>query len=113
MFILKGGISFHCVVFLFQRSPLADIMNSLKSYHSMKSEQSRTFAASIRDEVISNLRELLRKESAEARKILNDGRKNDTDMKILLEKIETVNRIYTTSFCDVFLGKKEVCNYKF
>lgn len=65
-------------------------MNALKSYHALKSEQSKTFAASIKGEIIYGLKDLIRKETAEARKNLMNGKKNDLDMKLILEKIENV-----------------------
>ncbi len=69
---------------------MADIFNSLKSYHALKSEQSKTFERSLREEIVKVLRENIKKESADARKFLNLGRKNDLEMKIIAEKIETV-----------------------
>jgi len=67
-------------------------MNGLKSYHAMKSEQSRTFATSLKEDVVDSLRNMLKKEVVEAKKYLNVGKKTDLDMKIILEKIETVHK---------------------
>ena len=65
-------------------------MNSLKSYHALKSEQSRIFGVSLKDEVIQTVKEMLKKETFEARRVLTNGRKNDIEMKLLVDKIETV-----------------------
>jgi len=65
-------------------------MNSLKSYHALKSEQSRIFGISLKDEVIQTLKEMLKKETLEARKFITKGKQNDLDMKLLVDKIETV-----------------------
>ncbi len=70
--------------------PLADVMNALKSYHAMKSDQSKTLAASLKEDVVETLRNMLKKETNEAKKYLSVGKKADLDMKIILEKIETV-----------------------
>jgi len=76
------------------RGPLADVMNSLKSYHALKSEQSRIFGISLKDEVIQTLKEMLKKETLEARKFITKGKQNDLDMKLLVDKIETTKKKY-------------------
>jgi len=81
---------------VFSGGPLADVMNGLKSYHAMKSEQSRTFATSLKEDVVDCLRNMLKKETAESKKFLNIGKKTDLDMKIILEKIETTRKRYIT-----------------
>jgi len=77
-----------------ETGPLADIFNSLKSYHALKSEQSKTFENSLREDIIKVLKENIKKETNDARKFLNNGRKNDIEMKIIFEKIENTKRKY-------------------
>ena len=76
----------------------------------MKSEQSRTFATSLKEDVVDSLRNMLKKEVVEAKKYLNVGKKTDLDMKIILEKIETVPWIYWKLCLYYWLDKKEVYN---
>jgi len=77
-----------------ETGPLADIFNSLKSYHALKSEQSKTFENSLREDIIKVLKENIKKETNDARKFLNNGRKNDIEMKLIFEKIENTKRKY-------------------
>ena len=89
VFADKGFVFIHHVNVKGNR-PLADILNSLKSYHAMRSEQSMTLATSLKDEVVTVLRAMLRKEAEETKRVLNNGKKNDYEMKVILERIETV-----------------------
>ncbi len=65
-------------------------MNSLKSYHALKCEQSKIFATSLKEEVIQTLRDMLKKETTEARKIVSNGRQIDMDMRSVIDRLEAV-----------------------
>lgn len=69
---------------------MADVLNSLKSYNAIKSEQSKIFAASIRGEIVQTLKDVIKKENNESRKTATNARKSDLEMRSILEKIETV-----------------------
>jgi len=76
--------------YLKRNRPLAGILNSLKSYHAMRSEQSMTLASSLKEEVVLVLKAMLKKEAEETKRVFNNAKKNDNEMKTILEKIETV-----------------------
>ena len=56
----------------------------------MRSEQSMTLASSLKEEVVLVLKAMLKKEAEETKRVFNNAKKNDNEMKTILEKIETV-----------------------
>jgi len=57
----------------------------------MKAEQSRTFATSIREEIVLVLKSFLKGQMQDAKKMMGDGYRLDYEMKLLFEKLEQVD----------------------
>jgi len=57
----------------------------------MKAEQSRTAAISFKEEIIHVIRNFIKTQVQESKKVLNQGARNDFNLKALLEKLEIVS----------------------
>ena len=65
-------------------------INAFKSYHQLKSDQAKTLAESIRTDVLYNLKELIKTQTIDTKKIIADTRRYDLLMRSILEKLDRV-----------------------
>jgi len=78
-------------------APLA--FQSLQSYHVHRFEQSRVLSQSLKTDVIENLREVIKNQGTEYKRLLIDGKKLEKDLKNNMDQVEKVR---------VFIWKKVV-----
>lgn len=64
---------------------------SLQSYHVHRYEQSRVLSQSLRTDVIESLKEVLKNQGADFKRLLNDGKKLEKDLKNNMDQVEKVN----------------------
>ena len=69
-------------------APLA--FQSLQSYHVHRFEQSRVLSQSLKTDVIEALRELTKNQGTDFKKLLNDGKKLEKDLKNNMDQVEKV-----------------------
>ena len=53
-------------------------------------EQAKTLANSLKTDVLDNLRELVKNQNVEFKRVLNDGRKIEKDLKNNMDQVEKV-----------------------
>lgn len=53
-------------------------------------EQAKTLANSLKTDVLENLRELIKSQNIEFKRVLNDGRKIEKDLKNNMDQVEKV-----------------------
>ena len=70
-------------------APLA--FQSLQSYHVHRFEQSRVLSQSLKTDVIENLREVIKNQGTEYKRLLIDGKKLEKDLKNNMDQVEKVN----------------------
>lgn len=56
----------------------------------MKAEQSKSFATSVREDVVLVLKNFIKAQIQDAKKVMADGHKLDYEMKLSFEKLEIV-----------------------
>jgi len=70
-------------------APLA--FQSLQSYHLHRFEQSKVLSQSLKTDVIECLKEMNKNQGTDFKRILNDGKKLEKDLKNNMDQVEKVN----------------------
>ena len=74
-------------------NPIINPINALKHYHQHKCDQARTLAESIRTDILQNLKEMIKTQTIDTKKIIVDTRRYDLLMQSILDKLDKVNII--------------------
>jgi len=73
---------------LMERGSITNTVTSFKSYHALKAEQARILADYLRSDVLQDLRDLVKVQVVESKKVFADVKRCDINLKQILDKLD-------------------------